>query len=599
MMRRYFIAILFSCVTSLLLTSCSKLDLYSESETPFHHGILKTITDTINDKPKEALKLLENIDELIINENFSRQEYHEYQILLSEAKYKSYHSQTNHNEVIDANDYFDSLMSLYPNNIEIAFLNSKAYYYKAVGLEESEKTIEAFESYIKSLEIIELINVRKKSISKYQYDDILHFKALIYTRIGDILYWHDVYKAAIECITKANELFFLEENLNALSRNNIILAVIFGLNYDHDKALLHLSIADSILNKQNVDISLKNDIERIKASVLYNIGYKENAFNSVLNQYKTLDDPKQIMEAAGVLGDMYYKKKDYDSAIYYYEKYFPDNKYSKINAASNIIEISIITGNNELITKYAPSLAEETNKEIMLASIKTELSSLYHQHCTKMNNNRLYDKILKHLLLLSIITVVIFIIGLNIIKLRRNKYNMVIDEKSNYINALQKKIEKASSENKHIKLQIKNLEDKILDIKNKNRVDYISFEQRIESMKSNNLYKKLYEISINNSIKTNVQYPELQLNEFEQKELIELFNTTFDNGFNNIISEHKGLKYYDLLYFCLYIIGLDEKHISAVTGKTYNAVWNRTRKIQEILGSDENIMNIIKGKLKY
>ena len=129
---------------------------------------------------------------------------------------------------------------------------------------------------------------------------------------------------------------------------------------------------------------------------------------------------------------------------------------------------------------------------------------------------------------------------------------------------------------------VKNLEDEIIDIKNKNRLDYVSFEQKIESIKSHHLYKKLYDISTNSTIKTNTSYPDLQLNNLEQKELIELFNATFDNSFSKIISKYNGLKYYDLLYFCLYIIGFDEKHISAVTGKTYNAVWNRTKKIQEI-----------------
>ena len=305
------------------------------------------------------------------------------------------------------------------------------------------------------------------------------------------------------------------------------------------------------------------------------------------------------MEAAGVLGDMYYNKKVYDSAIYYYEKYFPDNKFSKINAANNIIEISIITGNNELITKYAPSLAEETNKEIMLSSIKTELTSLYHQYKIQKDNDSLYNTIYRHLIILSIITIAIFILGLNVIKFRKKKYNKEITQKSDYINTLQKKIEKTSSENKHIKLQMKNLEDEILDIKNRSRLDYVSFDQKIDSIKEHPIYKRLYNICIDSNIKTNTLYPDLQLNDFEQKEVIELFNTALDNGFNKIISEHKGLKYHDLLYFCLYIIGFDEKHISAVTGKTYNAVWNRTKKIQEILGSDEDIKNIIENKLKY
>ncbi len=598
-MKRVFLSIFFAIISGIFSISCSKVNIFSKTETPYHYEILKIINDTITNHPEEALKLLNKIDNLIVENDFSEQEYHEYQILLSEVNYKNFYNQTNHNEVINASNYFDSLTLLYPKDLEIIFLNAKALYYKAVGFEELEKTKDAFKSYLKSLELLDNIKPNKMKSNKKQYDEIQHFKALIYTRLGDILYWHDVYDAAIECITNANKLFYIEENQNALSRNNIILAVIYGLNSNHDSALFHLSIADSILEINNIGSTLKNDIERIKASVMYNIGYEEEAFNSVLKQYKTLDNPKQIMEAAGVLGEMYYNKKVYDSAIYYYEKYFPDNKFSKINAANNIIEISIITGDNELITKYAPSLAEETNKEIMLSSIKTELTSLYHQYCIQKNNETFYDNIFKHLIILSIAIFTIFIFGLNIIKLRKKKYNNEISQKSNYINTLQKKIEKTSSENKHIKLQIKNLEDEILDIKNKNRLDYVSFEQKIDSIKDNPIYKRLYDISINNTIKTNTLYPDLQLNNFEQNELIELFNTTFDNGFNKIISDHNGLKYYDLLYFCLYIIGLDEKHISAVTGKTYNAVWNRTKKIQEILGSDKKIKEIVKNELKY
>ena len=593
-MKRFFLLIFLSI---LFLTSCSKVSLHSKTETPYHYGILKTINDTITDYPEKALELIKGISSPIIENDFCELEYHEYQILLSEANYKNYYNQTNHDEVVNASIYFDSLTSLYPKDSKITFLTSKAFYYKAVGLEELEKTKEAFKSYLKSLEILD--NIKLSQTSGKQYNEIQHFKALIYTRLGDILYWHDVYDAAIECITNANNLFHLEENQNALSRNNIILAVIYGLNSNHDSALHHLSIADSILEINNIGSTLKNDIERIKASVMYNIGYEEEAFNSVIKQYKILDNQKQIMEAAGVLGEMYYNKKIYDSAIYYYEKYFPDNKYSKINAANNIIEISIITGDNELITKYAPSLAEETNKEIMLSSIKTELTSLYHQYKIKKDGATFYNNIFKYLILLSIIIVTLFILGLSVIKFRKNKYDEEISQKSNYINTLQKKIDKTSSENKNIKLQIKNLEDEIIDIKNKNRLDYVSFEQKIESIKSHHLYKKLYDISTNSTIKTNTSYPDLQLNNLEQKELIELFNATFDNSFSKIISKYNGLKYYDLLYFCLYIIGLDEKHISAVTGKTYNAVWNRTKKIQEIFGSDMKIKEIIKNELNY
>ena len=86
-----------------------------------------------------------------------------------------------------------------------------------------------------------------------------------------------------------------------------------------------------------------------------------------------------------------------------------------------------------------------------------------------------------------------------------------------------------------------------------------------------------------------MQYPDLILSESEKKELIDLFNKTFDNALSRIVSDHEGLKYDDILYFCLELIGMDEKHISAVTGKSYNIIYNRLKKIQNILGTDKTI----------
>lgn len=591
-MKKSRFSILAVILTCIFLTSCSDFSLFQEQEKSYHHNILKEIYDTMMSNPDRALEKLKGIDIQIVKDDFSDKEYHEYQILLAEAYYKNYLQQLNYNEIIAAEYYLDSLAESYPNNVDILFLDARASYYRGVRHEETENIKDAFVSYLKSLETIEKINT--KNTTNRQKQDILHFNALIYTRLGDILYWYDIYNAAIECINNANRLFQLENNTNAMARNHIIMAIIKGLNSNHDEALTHLHIADSLANKSAYNTLLKNDIERIKASVMYNIGYEEEAFNSVLRQYNTLDNDNQIMEAAGVLGEMYYDKKIYDSAIYYYERYFPDNKYSKINIAKNIFEICVITGDNELIAKYAQSLAEETNKEISIQSLKTELISLYIQHKTKIEDSYWNNVIIFHLFIILATASILVVIGLHFAKSIRKKYNKEILEKKNHINSLQKKINDTNNENKHIKTKIKKLENKILDYKN--NASNASFEQRLESIKNNNIYKRLYEISIDNSIKTNYLYTNLQLNELEIHELINLFNKGFDNILNQIISENNGLKYHDMLYFCLYIIGFDEKHIAAVTGKTYNAVWSRTRKIQEILGN-KKITDIIKERL--
>lgn len=592
MKNNFLLTLTIIITTTFLLSSCSKFKLFSEDATPYHYGILKDINNTMTHNPEQALLMIESFGTNQEYSSLKTSELHEFQILKAEARYKC---NLNHDNIIALNEaimFFDSLTSIYEKNTDILFYNSKAHYYMGVGDEEKENYKTAFVNYLESLSLIERIrniNARSKEIN--------HFKALIYVRLGDILYWLDSYDAAIECLKNANILFENEDNHSAITRNNIIIAIMHGQNYDYDRAFRHLSIADSLLLEHNPNSPLKYDIERINASIMHELGYSDEPLKAMLKQYKTLESPNQKMEAAGVLGDIYYEKGILDSAIYYYEQYYPDNNFSKINAANHIIEISLKTGNNELITKYAPSLAEETNKELLLSTIKTEISSLYEQYDINKKNQDVYNKILTYLAMLLAITLMYFFLGMHLLKIKKRKFGKEISEKKFYIEALQEKIDKKSSENKSIKIRIKNLENELQDIKTKRYLTHVPFDMKLIKLIEEPMCKRLSQINDNTNIKSNVQYPELILSEKEQNDLVNLFNKTYDNAFSKLVAEHKGLRNSDILLFCLYLIGLDEKHISAVTGKTYNMIYNRTKKIQSIFGSSGSIKEILRDIL--
>jgi cell division protein FtsB len=540
--------------------------------------------------PSVALNMLNDFNDKGDIYSLSQKEFYEYNILLAEARYKCDSTITNNKTLNDIVIYFDSLTYIYPKNTDVLFQNSRAHYYRGVGFEEDDKYKEAFNDYLKSLKLIERI----KFFNNNQNIDIIHFNALIYVRLSDILYWLDVYNASIECLINANQLFEIENNLSATTRNNIVIATMYAHMYNYDMALKHLTLADASLTKIDKDSPLKYVIERINSTIMYNMGYHEEPFKTMIRQYKTLDIPNLRMEAAGVLGDIYYGKGMLDSAVYYYEQYFPDNKYSKIDAANHIIEIGLKTNNNDLMTKYTPILAKETNEELLLSTIKTDISSIYENYNINRKNTKLHKKIATLFLFIILTTISLLFLGLYILSIKKRKYNNEIDKKKYYINALQEKIEKKSSENKHIKQHIKNLEKELQDIKTKRYLTHIPFDMKLKNLMETPLCQRLIEISHDNTIKTNIEYPDLQIDEETQKELIELFNRTFDNIFNKIISEHEGLKHQDNLYFCLYLLGLNEKHISAVTGKTYNTVYNRTKRIQEILGSEKSIRETLR-----
>lgn len=583
-----FFMMMFVILTSL---SCSKNDIFSEKETPFHYNTLRDIYVAITHNPDSALSMINDFGNSTDLKILKKAELYEYHTLLAEARYKCNLNNINEIELSKAVMFFDSIIKIHPNNNEILLHCSRANYYKGTAEEEKENFKNAFVNYLEALKMIEHIggigNNKK---------DIIHFKALIYVRLGDILYWLDAYEAAIECLENANTLFLQEDNINAVIRNNIIMAIMYAHSYNYDKTFRHLIIADSLIMQYDRHSSLKYVTERINASLMYNIGYHDEPFQTMLRQYKTLESPNLKMEAAGVLGDMYYSKGMLDSAIYYYEQYLPDNRYSTIDAANHIVEISLKTSNNALIAKYGPILLEETNKELMLSTIKTDLSSLYEQYKIEINNEKTFKTILKYLGVLLLITFVIFIVSLYLLHHKKIIHNNELSKKDYYINILQEKIDEKSSENKHIKQKISNLENELYYIKNKKYLTHAPFDMKLkELIETNSLCQHLVEISRNISIKTNTSYPDLILSEKEQKTLIDLFNDKYDNAFNKIITEHNALKYSDNLYFCLYLLGMDEKHISAVTGKTYNTIYNRTKRIQEILGSNESIKAILRN----
>ena len=579
--------IILSVIIITLLSSYPKFRPFSDDSTPYHYGILRDINDSMTGNPKAALTMIEDFADTTDMNLLKEFEYYEFQILSAEARYKC---DLNHNNIIALNDaiiFFDSLTAIYPRNTDILFQNSKAHYYKAVGDEEKENYKTAFVNYLESLNHIEKIRNKRK-------EEINHFKALIYVRLSDILYWLDSYDAAIECLKKANKLFEREMNLNAITRNNIIIAIMCGHNYNYDMAFRHLSVADSILMESNPESPLKYDIERINASIMYNIGYHDEPLKAMLKQYKTLKSKNHKMEAAGVLGDIYYEKGILDSAIYYYEQYFPDNNFSKIDAANHIIEISLKTNNNDLITKYAPTLTEETNKELLLSTIKTEVSSLYEQYSINKNRSNVYRKIMICLVLLFLTTIIFFVIGIHMIKMKTMRYNKEINEKKFYIESLQEKMEKKSSENKSIMVRIKNLEAELHNIKTREYLTHIPFDMKLNKLKEEVICKRLIDINDDSSIKTNSRYPDLILSLMEQNDLIELFEKTYDSAFSKLVSAHSGLKKDDILLFCLYLLGLDDKHIAAVTGRTYNTIYNRVRKIQTTLGRSDDIRDILR-----
>lgn len=258
------------------------------------------------------------------------------------------------------------------------------------------------------------------------------------------------------------------------------------------------------------------------------------------------------------LGEIFYKDCQYDSALYYFEQDFHRNHYTMLHCGNRIIEICKIIGDNEKAAYYAPLLAEETNQELEIAPLKADLVAMYEQYEAdkhKAEIRQLWINILLILVLLFIALVVVFYM---ISLFQKKKHIDEISRKDSYIGTLNSKIKKATT------------------------------DERLRNIKTDELYKKLYSVT-QMHIKSTVKYPELVMTDEERMHLTELFDKEFDGALQTVIMKNSRLKKSDELLLCLACIGLDEKHIAAVTGASYHNVFIRSRKCLEILGGGEDL----------
>jgi hypothetical protein len=189
-----------------------------------------------------------------------------------------------------------------------------------------------------------------------------------------------------------------------------------------------------------------------------------------------------------------------------------------------------------------------------------------------------------------IITLLVVFFVLSILRKRRHVDE--INRKNWYIGTLHGKIKKMKAENKRAEERINSLENKLVILTDAKTREPVSFEEGMRKIKTDELCKKLFAIT-QLHIKTTVKYPELTLGNDERLYLTELFDKELNGALRSIIKGKRRLKKSDEFLFCLYLLGLDNKHVAAVTGKSYHNVFVRSQKCLEILGGGKKLHDVL------
>ena len=100
------------------------------------------------------------------------------------------------------------------------------------------------------------------------------------------------------------------------------------------------------------------------------------------------------------------------------------------------------------------------------------------------------------------------------------------------------------------------------------------------------------------NVKAGASYPELVLSDNQMNMLVNAVDAVFPKFSVKLIERYPRLKRSDVVYCCMYILGITEIQAAALTGKTYQAVWKRSLKLHNIFDNKADLQFVLHDMLR-
>jgi hypothetical protein len=198
-----------------------------------------------------------------------------------------------------------------------------------------------------------------------------------------------------------------------------------------------------------------------------------------------------------------------------------------------------------------------------------------------------------------IIVLLSFIIAVDsvFIHSRAKRHQLEIANHARITASLEGEIESARQVSRSKEEQIKTLETKLNQVISNPEFQHLPFEKKVETLMEMPICKRVLMVK-NANVKAGVSYPEMVLSENQMSALVNAVDAVFPKFSVRIIEKYPRLKRSDVVYCCMYILGVSEVQAAALMGKTYQAVWTRSLKLHEIFDNKSNLQFVLNGFLK-
>lgn len=512
---------------------------------------------------------------------------------------------TNHAEPKALDVSFPAFDSLVPSrevsrrDPQLSFQTAKAYYYKAaVEKIKYHKPIDAFTDYLNALWIMEgLKGERSDFFTDRNNPSHERFTALIYRCLAWFLYNYDAWDTSMECLERSNECFVKGNFSLGVASNLELMGDVMLAQGNRSQSLVYYQKSDSIYRQMNTDDVGQNFSGVFhRALDLYNVNEKEASLALLRHALDESEDDWMERRLRFSLGFLYLQEKEYDSALYNYERSYPLLPRQTLKSYCAIVQISNILGDSVKAARYGDLLAVAYQRQFARSGDRTKMIMLFETFKQDSEHMRNKDVLYFTLCILALLAVLLGVVSVFFVKrIRRHKFE--IDAREQIRAALEGEIEEAKSDSQQKAEQIKALESKLKKVISNPDFQTLPFDKKLETLYEMPVCKRALQVKQAN-VKAFNDYPELKLSDNQLTMLVNAVDAVFPKFSVRIIEMFPRLKRYDVIYCCLYILGITEVQAAALTGKTYQAVWTRSLKLHEIFNNKSSLQIVLHGYLK-
>ena len=596
--------LLFSFLILLLVASCGKTIEYETlaSRWPVF-GEVYAVKDSA---PDSALSLMRRIEDTLDMDALGKQSaflLSEYQVLRTEVLYKNQGLRFEDTIVFEAFRFYDSVIprtSGYGYPVDLRFQKARSYYYKAV-VEQilTKQHIQAFTDYLNALWVMDGLMGTRRAIpsTSVTNTDYAHFTGLIYDRLAWFLYTYDAWNTSLECLEKSSECYGMEGFDLGVASNYELMGDVMLAQGDRIGAFAYYNCSDSIHELLQTDNIYQHYSSLIhKAIDLYNAGEKEMTLDLLRHALALSDKPSLKRQVHFSLGYFFFEDQKYDSALFHYERCYPLLPRQNIKSYCRIIKAANFLGDSLKAAHYADLLSDAYLGQVSKSGDKDRMIILYDRFNSNKKDVRQKDI---WLFVIWSVAMLLLVLGVVILVLerRRRHHKREIQERERVEAQLLNEIETTKNDTRQKEEKIKALQSKLDRAISNPDFQNLPFDKKLQTLYELPISKRVRKVKDVN-VKAFASYPEFVLSDHHLSMVVNAVDAVFPKFSVQIIERYPRMKRSDVIYCCLYVLGVSEVEAAALTGKSYQAVWTRSVKLHEIFDNKSNLQFVLHSILK-